>query len=94
MQKLRNTLYVGQCFWKHLSSSEHTLFGAGLDVHHSAGEQVKKPRKKHSNAGKSHKHKAPSDTTDKKNSQKRKGNHSKVSGALRSIEVIDKTDDQ
>ena len=85
---------MGQCFWKCLSSSERTSLGTGLDVHHSAGEQVKKPHKKRSDAGKSCKHNAPSDMTDKENPRKRKGNNSEASGALRSIEVIGDTDDQ
>ena len=94
MRKLRDALRAGQCFWKRLSSSERTSFGAGLDVRRSAGEQVKKPRKKRSDAGKSRKRKAPSDATDKENPRKRKGNNSEASGAPRSIEVIGDTDDQ
>ena len=94
MQKLCDTLCVGQCFWKRLSSSERMSFGAGLDVCCSAGEQVKKPHKKHSDAGKTCKCKAPSDAMDKENPRKRKGNNSEVLGAPRSIEVIGDTDDQ
>ena len=94
MRKLRDAPRAGQCFWKCLSSSECTLFGTGLDMRRSAGEQVKKPHKKCSDAGKSHKRKAPSDATDKENPQKRKGNNSEASGAPRSVEVIGDTDDQ
>ncbi|KAF8545858.1 hypothetical protein OG21DRAFT_1428500, partial [Imleria badia] len=93
MRKLHDALSSGQCFWKRLSSSERMLFGAGLDMRHSTGEQVKKPHKKHSDAGKSRKRKAPGDTTvDKEHPRKRK--NGEASGAPKSIEVIGDTDDE
>lgn len=95
MRKLRDTLRSGQCFWKRLNSSERASFSTGLDTHHSAGEQVKKPCKKHSDAGKSCKCKVPGDTTwDKANPCKRKRNDNRVSGASKSIEIIGDTDDE
>ena len=95
MRKLRDALRSGQCFWKRLNSSERTSFGAGLDMRRSAGEQVKKPRKKRSDAGKSRKRKAPGNATgDKEGSHKRKRNDGGASGAPKSVEVIGDTDDE
>ncbi|KAF8548286.1 hypothetical protein OG21DRAFT_1423328, partial [Imleria badia] len=93
MRKLRDALRSGQCFWKRLSSSERTSFGTGLDMRRSTGEQVKKPRKKRSDAGKSRKRKAPGDATvDKEHPRKRK--NGEASGAPKNVEVIGNTDDE
>lgn len=92
MQKLRDALRSGQCFWKRLSSNERTSFGAGLDVRRTAGEQVKKPCKKRSDAGKSRKRKAPGEG-DTENPRKRKRNNGRVSGS-KSVEVLGDTDDE
>lgn len=95
MRKLRDALHSGQCFWKHLSSSECMSFGTGLDVCCSAGEQVKKPRKKHSDTEKSRKRKAPSDVAvESGNPRKMKKTNNEVSGAPKSVEVIGNTDDE
>ena len=95
MRKLRDALHLGQCFWKHLSSSERMSFSTGLDVHCSAGEQVKKPHKKRSDTGKFCKCKAPSDVAvESGNPRKRKKTNNKVLGAPKSVEVIGNTDDK
>ncbi|KAI6104924.1 hypothetical protein EV401DRAFT_2078750 [Pisolithus croceorrhizus] len=58
-RKLRDALRSGTCFWKKLSKSELDLFATELNTRRVAGETVRKPRKKRSDAGIPRKRKAP-----------------------------------
>ncbi|KAI6100567.1 hypothetical protein F5141DRAFT_1009356, partial [Pisolithus sp. B1] len=58
-RKLQDTLHSGTCFWKKLSKSELDLFATELNACHVAGETIRKPRKKRSDAGIPRKRKAP-----------------------------------
>ena len=57
IHKLRDALKSGGCRWKKLSKGEWGAFNADLNTHRAAGESVKKPRKKRSDAGVSRKRK-------------------------------------
>ena len=57
IHKLRDALKSGECRWKKMLKSERGAFNTDLDTCHAAGESVKKPRKKCSDAGVSRKHK-------------------------------------
>ena len=57
IHKLRDALKSGECRWKKLSKGEWDTFNADLNTHRAAGESVKKPQKKCSDAGVSQKHK-------------------------------------
>ncbi|KIJ58441.1 hypothetical protein HYDPIDRAFT_102650 [Hydnomerulius pinastri MD-312] len=51
IRQLRDALRSGECHWKKLSKAEHDALTADLNTRRSAGEQVKKTRKKRSDAG-------------------------------------------
>ena len=55
IRKLRDALKSGECRWKKMSKSERGAFNADLDTRRAAGENVKKPRKKRSDAGRKRK---------------------------------------
>ena len=57
IRKLRDALKSGECCWKKLSKGERGAFNAELDTRRAAGESIKKPRKKRSDAGVSRKRK-------------------------------------
>ena len=57
IRKLRDALKSGECRWKKLSKGERGAFNADLNTRCAAGESVKKPRKKRSDAGVSRKRK-------------------------------------
>lgn len=57
-RKIRDALRSGTCFWKKLSKSELDVFTAELNARRAAGETVRKPRKKRSDAGIPRKRKA------------------------------------
>ncbi|KAG1862659.1 hypothetical protein F4604DRAFT_1683802 [Suillus subluteus] len=60
IRRLRDALKARTCYWTTLTPAEVKAHIANLDERHSAGEIVKQPHKKHSDAGTSHKCKAPS----------------------------------
>ncbi|KAI6010382.1 hypothetical protein BKA83DRAFT_4068639 [Pisolithus microcarpus] len=51
IRKLCNSLKSGECRWKKLSKAQRNAFSSKLEAHRASGEVVKKPRKKHSDAG-------------------------------------------
>ncbi|KIK18129.1 hypothetical protein PISMIDRAFT_110092 [Pisolithus microcarpus 441] len=55
--KLRDSLKSGECHWKKLLKAKNSAFTSELEAHHASGEVVKKPCKKHSDAGVPHKQK-------------------------------------
>ena len=69
-RKLRDALRGGSCFWKKMSKSELEMFITDLDARRAAGETVRKPRKKRSDAGVPRKRKVP--TGDRESGQPRK----------------------
>ncbi|KAG2738623.1 hypothetical protein P692DRAFT_20758224 [Suillus brevipes Sb2] len=51
IRKLRDALKACTCYWAALSSAEVKTHASELDAHRSAGEAIRKPRKKCSDAG-------------------------------------------
>ena len=69
--KLRDALRGGSCFWKKLSKSELEHFITDLDARRAAGETVRKPRKKRSDAGIPRKCKTPAGNKESDQPRKR-----------------------
>ncbi|KAI6011557.1 hypothetical protein PISMIDRAFT_123097, partial [Pisolithus microcarpus 441] len=92
-RKLRDALHSGSCFWKRLSKNELDLFVTELNSHRMAGDTVRKPRKKCSDAGITRKRKAPIGS--KENVQVRKKAHSSHRCNLpKSVEFISTSDEE
>ncbi|KIK10579.1 hypothetical protein PISMIDRAFT_20261 [Pisolithus microcarpus 441] len=92
-RKLRDALRSGSCFWKRLSKNELDLFVTELNSRRVAGDTVRKPRKKRSDAGITRKRKAPIGS--KENVQARKKAHSSHRCNLpKSIEFISTSDEE
>jgi hypothetical protein len=51
IRKLRDALKARTCYWAALSSAEVKTHASELDARRSAGEAIRKPRKKRSDAG-------------------------------------------
>ncbi|KAI6018895.1 hypothetical protein BKA83DRAFT_4057608 [Pisolithus microcarpus] len=91
-RKLRDALRSGSCFWKKLSKNELELFVTELNTRRAAGETVRKPRKKRSDAGVARKRKAPAGG--KENVQPRKKAHPQKRGLPKSVETISTSDEE
>ncbi|KIK16761.1 hypothetical protein PISMIDRAFT_15622 [Pisolithus microcarpus 441] len=84
---------TGSCFWKKLSKNEPDLFVTELNSRHVAGDTVRKPRKKRSDAGITRKCKAPIGS--KENVQVRKKAHSSHRHNLpKSVEFISTSNEE
>jgi len=59
IRKLRDALKARTCYWTALTAAEVKAHAAKLDARRSAGEVVRQPRKKRSDAGISRKRKVP-----------------------------------
>ncbi|KAG1772196.1 hypothetical protein EV702DRAFT_976850 [Suillus placidus] len=97
--KLCDALKAQTCYWTALTSMEVKAHATKLDVRRSAGEAVRQPRKKHSNAGISRKRMAPPTTGQaskehKRLSKKVKKNPSQPCEAPKSAEFIESSDEE
>ncbi|KAG1894666.1 uncharacterized protein F5891DRAFT_961189 [Suillus fuscotomentosus] len=71
IRKLCDVLKAQTCYWAALTPAEVKIHSAKLDVCRSAGQVVRQPCKKHSDAGIARKHKAPP-TTGQANKENRR----------------------
>ena len=75
--------------------AECTSFSTELDTCHFAGEQVKRPHKKQSDAGKPHKCKAPEDqSTENIHSKKKRKGDNRAMNAAKSVEILGDTNNK
>ncbi|KAG1863754.1 hypothetical protein F4604DRAFT_1587068 [Suillus subluteus] len=90
IRKLRDALKARTCYWTALTPVEVKAHTAELDVRRSAGEVVRKPRKKRSDAGGSRKRKAlpAAHRENKRPSKKARKMAASSSEAPKSVEFI------
>ncbi|KAG1893162.1 uncharacterized protein F5891DRAFT_986152 [Suillus fuscotomentosus] len=96
IRKLRDALKARTCYWAPLTSAEVKAHTAELDTRRSAGEVVRQPRKKRSNAGVSRKRK-PLPIANKENDRppkKVKRNSAGHHDGPKSAEFIESSDEE
>ena len=76
IRTLRDDLRSGACHWVKLTKSQLAARIADLEERREQGETIGKQRKKHSDAGTSHKHKRPSDNQENERPSRRAKNSS------------------
>ncbi|KAG1868645.1 hypothetical protein F4604DRAFT_1584515 [Suillus subluteus] len=96
IRRLRDALKGRTCYWTTLTPAEVKAHTATLNKCHSEGEIVKQPHKKRSDAGTSHKRKAPSavgHTNKQTKGSSKKAKHNSSQNVPKSVEFIISSDE-
>ncbi|KAG0696204.1 hypothetical protein DFH29DRAFT_1004751 [Suillus ampliporus] len=99
IRKLRDALKGRTCYWKALTQAEVKAHSAELEARHSAGEVVRKPRKKRSDSGVPRKRKAVptagwSDKENQRMSKKAKGTPAQHRQVPKSAEFVESSNEE
>ncbi|KAG1888969.1 uncharacterized protein F5891DRAFT_965858 [Suillus fuscotomentosus] len=96
IRRLRDALKTRMCSWTTLSPAEVKAHTAELDACRSAGEVVRKPRKKRSDAGVARKRKVPptSNKNNRKSSKRAKEAPARLREAPKSAEFVESSDEE